>query len=501
MTSPASRYLLGIDNGGTMSKAALFDTSGGELACASRKVVHLEPRPGWSERDPDAMWEGTADAIREVIETSGVDPVDIACIACTGYGNGLFLVDENGNAVRNAIHSMDSRAASYSEAWIAAGVDERVLPMTAQCLWAAQPNTLLAWMRDHEPETLKRAAWVLLAKDFTRARLTGEIWVERSDMSGSSLMNVVTGEYDDAVLEAFGLIDMKRLLPPLRHTHDLCGAVTADAAARTGLAEGTPVAGGLFDIDACALASGIIDEGQMSLVAGTWGNNQYVAKEPLIDKDLFMATCYSVPGWFLMLEGSPTSAGNLEWFVDRLVREEGEAGGAVYQRCDEAVAAIDPADHGLIFLPFLHGTNEKSAAKSSFLGLEARHTRDDMLRAVYEGIVFAHNHHLRRLLQFRDPPECIRMTGGAAHSTVWVGMFADCFQIPVEVPTGTELGALGAAIAAAVATGIHPGYREAVKAMTSVARRFEPDPSKAAVYAAKYERYKKAVAVLDALWR
>ena len=497
----AEQYLLGVDNGGTMSKAALFDTDGRELACASRKVVHLEPHPGWSERDADTMWEDTADAIREVIETSGVDAADIVGVACTGHGNGLYLVDENGDPVRNAINSMDSRAASYIEEWIAAGVDAQVLPMTTQCLWPAQPNALLAWLRDREPETLERAGWVLFAKDFVRTRLTGEIWMERTDMSGSSLMNVVTGEYDDAVLEAFELLDMKPLLPPLRNSHEICGTVTAEAAARTGLAAGTPVAGGMFDIDACGLASGIIDEGQMSLVAGTWGNNQYIAKEPLIDKDLFMTTCYSVPGWFLMLEGSPTSAGNLEWFVRRFVETDGEGSGSVYQRCDEAVAAIDPADNDIIFLPFLYGTNEKSAAKSSFLGLEAHHTRDDMLLAVYEGIVFSHNHHLQRLLQFRDKPECIRMTGGAAHSEVWVQMFADCFQIPVEIPTGTELGALGAAIAAAVATGIYPGYREAVSAMTRIARRFEPDSMKEKVYAAKYQRYKKAVAALDVIWR
>ena len=501
MSTSSSRYLLGIDNGGTMSKAALFDTSGRELACASRKVVHLEPHPGWSERDSGVMWSDTADAIREVIEASGVDAADIVGVACTGHGNGLYLVDDHGDPVRNGINSMDARAASYIEEWVAAGVDAQVLPMTTQCLWPAQPNALLAWLRDHESATMARAAWVLFAKDFIRTQLTGEIWMERTDMSGSSLMNVVTGEYDDAVLEAFGLLDLKPLLPPLRHTHDICGAVTAEAAARTGLAEGTPVAGGLFDIDACALASGIIDEGQMSLVAGTWGNNQYIAKEPLIDKDLFMTTCFSVPGWYLMLEGSPTSAGNLEWFVDHLVRNDGERSGSVYQRCDEAVAAIDPADNDIIFLPFLYGTNEKSAAKSSFLGLEERHTRNDMMRSVYEGIVLAHNHHLQRLLQFRDKPECIRMTGGAAHSEVWVQMFADCFQIPVEVPTGTELGALGAAVAAAVATGIYPGYREAVAGMTSVAKRYEPDPLKAGVYAAKYQRYKKAVAVLDELWK
>lgn len=488
------KYLLGIDNGGTMSKAALFDSEGKELACASRKVEMIELQPGWSERDANAMWGNTADAIREVIETAGVDAAEIAGVACTGHGNGLYLVDGAGKPVRNAINSMDGRAASHVDQWLADGVDAKVLPKTTQCLWPAQPNALLAWLRDNEPETMANAGWVLFAKDFVRTQLTGEVWMELTDMSGSSLMNVVTGDYDDEVLELFGLLDMKPLLPPLKKSHDICGKVTAEAAARTGLAEGTPVAGGMFDIDACGLASGIIDEGQMSLVAGTWGNNQYIAKEPLIDKDLFMTSCYSIPGWYLMLEGSPTSASNLEWFVSRFFDEPD------FAACDKAVAAIDPADTDIIFLPFLYGSNEKSSAKSSFLGLEGRHTRADVMRAVYEGVVFSHNHHLQRLLQFRDKPECIRFTGGAARSEVWVQMFADCFQIPVEIPAGTELGALGAAIAAAVATGIYPDYREAVDAMTSIARRHEPDASKADVYAEKFGRYKKAVDVLDGLW-
>lgn len=497
----AEKYLLGIDNGGTMSKAALFTAKGEEVACAARRVEVIELHPNWNERDAGVMWQNTAAAIKEVIQTSGIEPGDIACIACTGHGNGLYLVDEKGQPVRNAINSTDSRAASYIEKWVAEGVKEKVLPKTTQCLWPAQPNALLAWIRDNEPETLSNAAHVQFAKDFVRAQLTGEIWMEITDMSGSSLMNVVTGEYDDEVLALFGLQDMKRLLPPLRQTHDICGKVTAEAAALTGLAEGTPVAGGMFDIDACGLASGIVDKRQMSLVAGTWGNNQYISKEPLVDAELFMTSCYSIPGWYLMLEGSPTSASNLEWFVNCFFEEERAQGKPVFELCNAAVDSVRPEDADIIFLPFLYGTNEKSAAKSSFLGLEGRHSRDQIIRAVYEGVVFSHNHHLQRLLQFRDKPDCIRFTGGAARSEVWVQMFADCFQIPVEIPAGTELGALGAAIAAAVAAGLYPGYPEAVEAMTSVARRHEPDPAKAEVYAAKYARYKKAVSALDSIWQ
>jgi len=496
-------YLLGIDNGSTMSKAALYALDGTELGVAGRKAGLLQPHAGWSERDAEAVWEHTADAIAAVIEKTGIDPADIACVACTGHGNGLYLVDANGRPVRNAINSTDARAQAYVDKWLADGVDEAVLPKTAQCLWAAQPNALLSWLRDNEPEALAEASAVLMCKDYIRAQLTGQIHAELTDMSGTSLMNVVTGEYDNEVLRLFGIEDMARLLPPLVQSADICGEITAEAAARTGLKQGTPVAGGMFDIDACALSSGIIDERQMSLVAGTWGNNQYIAREPLIDQGLFMTSCYSVPGWYLMLEGSPTSASNLEWFVTEFCAAEREAaeaaGRSIFDICNDEVASIAPDEACITFLPFLYGSNMQGNAASCLVGLEGRHKRPHVLRAIYEGIVFGHNTHLQRLLQFRERPEVIRFTGGAARSTVWVQMFADCFQIPIEIPAGTELGALGAAIAAAVAVGCHAGYADAVSAMTRIARRQEPDSSKAAVYAESFNRYKAVAAALAGL--
>jgi len=500
MEGDMAEYLLGIDNGGTVSKAALFTVAGKEVGVASRKVGALEPRPGWSERDMTKIWRATAQAIREVLAKTKVAPAAIACVAPTGHGNGLYLVDKAGKPVRNAIYSTDKRAQAYVDKWLANGVDAKVLPKTTQCLWAAQPNALLAWVRDNEPAVMNRAAHVLMCKDYIRFRLTGEIAAELTDMSGASLMNVVTGRYDDSVLELFGIVDMKRLLPPLVKSADICGAVTAQAAKETGLKKGTPVAGGMFDIDACALASGITDERRMSLVAGTWGNNQYVAQEPLIDKDLFMTSCYCIPGYYLMLEGSPTSASNLEWFVTELLDCGSTRGKSVYEQCNELVASVADDDSTPVFLPFLYGSNANPRAKACFIGLEARHTRAHVLRALYEGIVFSHYSHVRRLLKFRAVPDAIAFSGGAARSKVWVQMFADCFQIPVEIPAGTELGALGAAIAAAVACGIYPGYKEAVAGMTRVARRHEPDSGKKDIYAAKYERYQKVLQALDQLW-
>ena len=493
-----AHYFVGIDNGGTMSKAAVFAVDGRELASAGRPVDILSPHPGWSERDMDAMWQGTAAAIREAIQKSGVDAAEIAGVACTGHGNGLYLIDAEGRPVRNGINSMDGRAAAIIADWKARGIDQQALPKITQCIWPAQPNALLAWLREHEPETLARAASLLMAKDYMRYCLTGRVAMELTDMSATSLMNVVTESYDDSVLELFGLSEMKRLFPPLVKTAELCGSVTAEAAALTGLKIGTPVAGGMFDIDACGLASGCIDEAALVMVAGTWGNNQYIAQQPLIDKDLFMTTCYSVPGWYLMLEGSPTGAGNLEWFAAEFLSEKKTvlAGQSLWQWADATVAERPVREEDPLFLPFLYGSNVGAGFKSCILGMDHRMTRNDVMRAVYEGCIFSHNYHLNRLCKFRPRPEVIRLTGGASKSAVWVQMFADVFQIPVEVPAGSELGALGAAIAAAVASGVYPSWAQAVAAMTRVAQRYEPNRGRAQVYAARYQRYCAAIEAL-----
>lgn len=489
-----ARYVLGIDNGGTVSKAALFGLDGTELAVAGSKIDTVEPRPGWAERDSDALWCSTASAVRAVLAKSGIDPREVACVACAGHGNGLYLVDADGRPTRPGIYSTDSRAQAVVEAWQAAGIGGRALPMTTQCLWPGQPNALLAWLAEHEPEALAASRWALMCKDFIRLRLTGEARAELTDMSGTSLLNVVTADYDDQVLELFGIAGQRRLLPPLVGSAEVAGHVTARAAQETGLAEGTPVAGGMFDIDACGLAAGMVDERQIALVAGTWGCNLYIAREPLCDPDLFMSTCYAMPGWYLMLEGSPTSAANLEWFINEwLPVEQG------YEAANDLVSGTDPRASDLVFVPFLYGSNAGPGAKAALVGMEARHTRADVLRAVYEGVVFAHHWHIQRLLAFRDPPECIRFTGGAARSEVWVQMFADCFQIPVELPYGTELGALGAAIAAAVACGAYADLRQAAAGMTRIARRFEPDASLADVYAAKYARHRAVIGAVSRL--
>ncbi len=499
-----ANYLLGIDNGSTVAKAAIFTAEGKEVAVSGRKVDLLSPQPGYSEADMEGLWQLTAEAIAEALSRSGLSASDIGGVACTGHGNGLYLVDERCRPVRPAVRGPDTRARAYIDRWLADGVDSVVRPKTMQALWPGQPNALLAWMRDHEPESLARATAALTCTDYIRGRLTGALHTEVTNMSGTSLLNVGTGQYDPEVFAAFGISEMQRLLPPLCRPETICGQVTPEASEATGLAVGTPVAGGMFDIDACGLGSGLIDERQMCMIAGTWGNNQYIARQPVVDPDVFMSTCYALEGYYLMLEGSATSASNLEWFVTELMpaerRLEGLCRFSIFDLCNQLVGETRPEEAGITFLPFLYGANVSLDGKAAFFGLDGWQSRGHVLRAVYEGVIFSHHWHLDRLMRFRSRPERIRLSGGAARSEVWLQMFADILQLPVEVPAGSELGALGAAIGAAVAVGLYESYPAACEAMVRIERCREPDPGVAEVYGRKYARYRRLLEVLAPVW-
>ena len=268
---------------------------------------------------------------------------------------------------------------------------------------------------------------------------------------------------------------------------------------------GTPVAAGMFDIDACGLASGLIDETQLCIIVGTWGNNQYISKTPVVDEDVFMTSCYSIPDYYLMLEGSATSGSNLEWFVTQFFDAEKaiaeKQGKSVYDICNELVASTEPEQSNIVFIPFLYGSNANPDAKASFVGIDAWHNRGHILRAIYEGVAFGHKKHVERLLKFREMPEVIRLTGGAARSDVWLSVFADVFGIPIQIPDGTELGALGAAIAAGVAAGAFADYEQAVDAMVHFSRIIQPDSNRTDLYKTKCKRYNTVIETLDPVWK
>ena len=500
-----AELLLGIDSGSTVSKAAIFDLEGHEIYVASRKIEPEYPHPGWTERPMDVLWRMTAEAIREAIETSGINPMEIAGVGVTGHGNGLYLLDKHGNPARPGIQSMDTRAAVILDEWNQHQLHEKVFPYTIQSFWPGQPNALLAWIKRNEPHVYRNIGTVLLCKDYINYCLTSQIFTDYTDMSGSSLLDVRNKRYSRDLLELYDLQELWEALPPIANSYEIIGGVTPTAAMATGLIAGTPVVAGLFDVDASALGAGVILPGQACIIAGTWSINEVVTEQPLVEPSLFMTSIYTVPGLWLTLEASPTSATNLEWFVTHFCAEEQKEaerrGISVYEVCNEFVASLPPGGTDIVFHPFLFGSNVQADARAGFYGIAGWHTKAHILRALYEGVVYCHLSHVEKLRSAGAQIKSARLTGGGSRSLVWSQIFADALEVPLEIPDGTELGARGAAISAGIGVGVYHDHTDAVAKAVRISRKHEPDSEATPFYLARYEVYKELIQAMQRPWQ
>ncbi|MDR1149079.1 MAG: carbohydrate kinase [Spirochaetaceae bacterium] len=498
----SDKYLLGIDNGGTLIKAALFTLEGKEAGIASRTTEIITPYSGWTERDMELLFEQNCACIRQVMADAGIKPEAIAGAAVCGHGKGLYPWGRDGKPAYHGIISTDNRAWKYPEKWKNNGTHASLYDRLCQQFMACQQASLLAWFKDNERRVYDNIQWAFSVTDYIRFRLTGEAFSEATNISGSGLMNVRDARIDADLLEALGIGEVFDKIPPVRYSSEYCGTITKEAAEKTGLKEGTPVAGGMFDIDSCAIAMSVTRPEDFCTITGTWTINEFIAKTPVTGTAIAMNSLYAIPGFFLIEESSSTGAGNLEWLINNCFQNETPPGGKkLYAHLDDMAASVPAGDCDVYFLPFLQGSNCHPLAKASFIGLTSFHTRAHLLRSVYEGVVFSAKTHIDKLLSVRENPQAVRMAGGAANSRFWVQMFADILELPIETVTGVkELGALGCAMAAAVAAGIYRDYNEAAQAMVRISPPVYPNPKASSVYRSKYEKYTAVCNALDTVW-
>ena len=493
-----SGLLLGLDAGNTVIKAVLFDREGNQLVASQRDGASHAPAPGHVERDLDELWANAAVVIRECLERAGVGPGALAAVGCAGHGNGLYLLDRDGGPLL-AIQSLDTRAARVAEELRGGDNGGRLHALCLQAPWPAQTPTLLAWVRQQAPEVYARTGTAFLCKDFVTWKLTGRRVSDISDMSGAGFLRLPDGGYDEGLLDRYGLADARPMLPDLVDPTEVVGGVTAEAAAATGLAEGTPVVGGLFDVVASALGSGVSAPGEASLIAGTWSINQVIAAEAIADPRVFMVSRFA-PDRFMAIELSATSAANLEWYVRELI-ERGSHTDDPFGACNRKVAAVTPAADDPYFHPFLYGSGQGAFMRAGFYGVASWHGEGHLLRALFEGVAFEHRRHVDVLRGAGVRFDRAALSGGGARSAVWPQMFADVLGIPITVAAHAETGALGAAIAAGVGVGAFPDLAAGVRAMTRPRAALAPDPRMAPHYGARYETYGMLTAAMTPLWR
>lgn len=495
-------HFLTVDNGGTNTKVAIFNEFGNQLAVSSFPTKGQEPKSGFHELVLTDLWQDLGATIQDAIIKAGITGADINGVATVGHGKGLYVLDENNQIFRNGILSADSRA-EHEAATFESQVST-IYPISHQHVMPSQAPVILRWLKDYMPDDYQKIGAVLSNKDFVRYLLTGDIYQEIGDASGNNFVNLDTGKYDKRLFDFFGIEEMFSKMPPLVVATDQCGVINDEAEAVTGIKAGTPVFGGMFDIDACAVATGVLDSSLFSLIAGTWNMNIFPNATVAPLNSNLMNSIFPT-GKKLIEASSPTSAGNLQIIIKMLMtaelRDASEKGKSIYSDLESFLNNTDASFAKLLFFPFLYGTNSDPDASGAFIGLQSTTTKSEMLRAVYEGIAFAHRDHVESLLQvLGHKPDGIRMSGGGTNSKAWVQLFANVLHLPIELVSASELGGLGGAIVSAVGTNTYPSLEVASKKMSHVSAHFEPQADQAKQYDKKYAAYKQMLTAMNGSW-
>lgn len=499
-------YLLGIDAGTSVIKAAVFDPTGEELSRGAASVPITNPAPHMAEEDMETVWQAAITAIRDAVSAAGVPAEEIVAVSATGQGDGNWLINANGTPAGPAVLWTDGRAGSTIDRWYEDGTVSAQFDISGTGPYAGTSSAILRWRKDHEPESLSGVT-NLWCKDWIEYRLTGDISTDASDASLSGI-DARTRQWSQEVLRTWGIDDVREVLPPIKSATDLAGHVTQAASEATGLPEGTPVYKGQMDITASSLGVGVARPGDCMAVIGTAGIVT-VATDTLENgfapADSGWVIPHSPSTWIRAM-GMNFCTPNLDWFLEQLGAgyraQAAETGEDIFALLDRVVTQTPVGSRGVLFHGYLAPGGErapfvKPSARGSFTGITGSHTTDDMLRAVYEGVAYG----IRDCLD-SIPTEVrvVRMAGGGANSTVWCQIFADVLGRTIEVPAGTEFGAKGAAIVAGVGAGVFESYEKGADATVRVRRTYEPDPDRAATYNRFFPIYRRTRQALMPLW-
>jgi sugar (pentulose or hexulose) kinase len=500
-------YLLGIDAGTSIIKAAIFDREGRELAVAAVPHVIASPRPGWIEADMEQTWRSAASTVRAVIGQANLRGADIAAIGVSANMVGLWPIDAQGQPTRSAILWNDGR----TQALLARLSAER--PSFMRDIFASSGSVmqqgctlpLLRWLREAEPEVLARTATLLCCKDWLRFKLTGMLNSEPTEAS------VMPGDargrgYADSLFTLLGVADLRHLFPPIVQSEAVVGTVTRRAAADTGLHPGTPVVAGAGDVPAVALGVGAVAEGSACTILGTTCISGVVVAEPLFTPvDVGLLFCLPGGGW-LRAFANIAGTTNLDWLAAQLCPDIQRSAGSqveLFAHLEALAAQSEQGARGIVYHPYLSSVGViapfvEPGARAQFFGLTIEHQRADIIRAVYEGVGLA----IRDCYNVVDIPlQELRLSGGGTRSGFWCQLIADIVGSRIVVPASREAGALGAALLAA--TGLHwfASVTEAARSMVIVGNVYEPDMLRHARYEHVYGLYQDLRRQLIPLWQ
>jgi len=484
--------LLGIDVGTGGTRAVIINEGGRVLGSASEEhAPFASPQIGWAEQDPADWWRAAGVAVPRALANAGLHGEDIHCVGFSGQMHGAVMLDEKDRVVRPALIWCDVRTEKQCRTLTEKIGAERLILLTCNPALANFTVTKFLWVRENEPGNWKHVRSVMLPKDYVRLRLTGERAIDVANASGTLLLDVARRRWSREMLDAAEIPE--QLLPKLYESPDVCGKVSAEGAAATGLKAGTPVVAGAGDQAAGAVGMGIVTPGAVDAIIGTSGVVFAATDKPALDpKGRLHTFCHAIPGrWHVM--GVTQAAGlSLRWFRDNFGCAQNA--GDSYQQLTAEAEKINPGSDGLLWTPYLMGERTPHIdpeARAALVGLTASHTRGHVVRAILEGVAFSLRDTFTILEEMHVPVQSIRLGGGGARSALWQQIQADIYGREIEILEAEEGAAYGAAILAGVGVRVWPSVDSACASVIRVAKKVSSRPDVVAMMNQQYSAYRR----------
>jgi xylulokinase len=506
MSGPA--YLLAHDLGTSGNKATLY-TLDGKLVAS--RTVGYDTRffnGNWAEQNPDDWWQAVCQSTQALLAAAKADPADVGVVALSGQMMGCTPVDKSGNALRPSILYCDQRAVRQADRLLAGIEQKEFYAIVGHRISPSYSLEKLMWIRDCEADIYARTHKTLCAKDYINFRLTGRMATDYSDASGTNAFDLNAFRWSEKIIGLAGVDG--QMFPEARPSTDVLGELTHEAAQATGLKAGTPVAVGGGDGSCAGVGVGSIRPGATYNYLGSSSWIALTVEKPIVDSQMrTMNWGHCVPGYLHPSGTMQTAGSSHQWLKNTLCHPEVQAAGlcgrSPYALIDEAIRQSPVGAGGILFLPYMLGERTpwwNPNARGAFIGLNLASSREEMLRAVLEGITM----NLGLIVNiFRQhvPIDAITVIGGGAQSAVWRQMMADVYGCRIEVLNFLEEAtSMGAAVIGGVAAGLFENF-DVIERFIAVAETVEPN----AENRKKYERmmpvfekaYRSLVGVYDDL--
>ncbi|MDR0547617.1 MAG: carbohydrate kinase [Dysgonamonadaceae bacterium] len=489
-------FLLGFDIGSSSVKACLVEAESGKIVAQDffpkTEMQIIAEKPGWAEQNPESWWANLKLANESVLKQSGAAAEEIKAIGISWQMHGLVLVDKNKQVLRPSIIWCDSRAVPFGEKALQAIGKEYCLSHLLNSpgnFTAAK----LAWVKENEPHVYERIDQLMLPGDYIAMRLTGETGVTIEGLSEGIFWDFKRNQVSDEIMNYFGFD--RSFIPEIKPVFGIQGLVSAAAAKELGLKEGTPVSYRAGDQPNNALSLNVFNAGEIAATAGTsgvvYGVLDKVNYDPKSRVNTFAHVNYQYSRHSCESRNTPKNEGiagqahndddtrlgvllciNGTGILNSWLKRNLALEGVSYAQMNELAAQSAIGANGISIIPFGNGAErvlENRETGCSFHGINFNvHTKNDILRAAQEGIVFSFNYGMEIMHEMGMNIKTIR--AGYANmflSPLFAQTLANVSGATIEL-LNTD-GAAGAAKGAGIGTGYYKDNNEAFASLEKLA--------------------------------